>query len=165
MKKKIYNTVTIVIIAIISIFFISNTYQRYILKNKLPTFFGYGYGIVLSGSMEPVLSINDLIITKEQEDYKVGDIVIFENGNILTTHRIIKKNKKEIITQGDANNVEDKPIKKNVIKGKLVYKIKDANIKINIAPATLILLLSTVISPFLYITLLRSKVSAPNNAC
>lgn len=139
MKKKIYNTVTIVIIAIISIFFISNTYQRYILKNKLPTFFGYGYGIVLSGSMEPVLSINDLIITKEQEDYKVGDIVIFENGNILTTHRIIKKNKKEIITQGDANNVEDKPIKKNVIKGKLVYKIKDANIKINIIKSILII--------------------------
>lgn len=151
MKKKIYNTVTIVIIAIISIFFISNTYQRYILKNKLPTFFGYGYGIVLSGSMEPVLSINDLIITKEQEDYKVGDIVIFENGNILTTHRIIKKNKKEIITQGDANNVEDKPIKKNVIKGKLVYKIKDANIKINIIKSILIIgILGIIISSIFF---------------
>lgn len=151
MKKKIYNTVTIVIIAIISIFFISNTYQRYILKNKLPTFFGYGYGIVLSGSMEPVLSINDLIITKEQEDYKVGDIVIFENGNILTTHRIIKKNKKEIITQGDANNVEDKPIKKNVIKGKLVYKIKDANIKINIIKSILIIgILGIIVSSIFF---------------
>lgn len=43
-----------------------------------------------------------------------------------------EKNNKNIITKGDTNNAEDKPINQTAIKGKLVYTIKNANKKLDI---------------------------------
>lgn len=153
MAKKISEIIIVAIIGLIGIICINNLYQRHVLKNDMPTFLGYGTGMILSGSMEPTLSINDLIITKKQNDYKVGDIIVFENNDILTTHRIIEKNNKNIITKGDANNAEDKPINKNAIKGKLVYTIKNANKKLDI----LKILIYTVIGIAITSSILMQK--------
>lgn len=75
-----------------------------------------------SGSMEPYLKINSLILIKESNDYKINDIITYQNGDEYITHRIISINDDEVITKGDANNKEDDPITKDKIVGKLIYK-------------------------------------------
>ena len=82
--------------------------------------FGYGIAIVLSGSMEPVISKDDLILVKESESYAVDDIVVYQNINSLVVHRIIAIDGDSIITKGDANNVADEPISAADIKGKVL---------------------------------------------
>lgn len=86
--------------------------------NAMPMPFGWGISVVLSGSMEPALSVNDLVFVREQDSYKVGDIVVYQDGNSLVIHRILSIDGDEVITQGDANDVADEPISVSAIKGK-----------------------------------------------
>ena len=72
--------------------------------------------------MVPYLKINDTIIIKKSDDYQLNDIVTYQNDNEYVTHRIISITENEIITKGDANNIEDDPITKDQIVGKLIYK-------------------------------------------
>ena len=44
--------------------------------NVLPMPFGYGGAVVLSGSMEPTIAVDELIIVKAEDGYEVGDIVV-----------------------------------------------------------------------------------------
>ena len=112
--KKIINIIIFVILLIVLLLNIFSLYGF--------SFFGFRVYKVGSGSMEPYLKINDVVIIKKSNDYKVNDIITYKNDNDYITHRIISINNSEIITKGDANNIEDKPITKNQIVGKLVYK-------------------------------------------
>lgn len=95
---------------------------RFALKDNLPKVFGYCHAIVISGSMEPLLSAGDLIIVKEQPEYYVNDVVMFTDEGSFVTHRIIDKKAEGFITKGDANNTADaKVISKNKIEGKLAF--------------------------------------------
>ncbi len=86
--------------------------------------FGFKIFRIGSGSMEPYLKKNDIILVSHKKQYKVNDVITFKNQyNEIITHRIIKMNNEEIITKGDANNVEDdKILLKNVI-GRVIFKI------------------------------------------
>lgn len=88
---------------------------------------GFSMAVVASGSMEPALSVNDVIIIKEQENYGEGDIITFAQGNSLVTHRILEKSQTGFITKGDANNVSDaKEVKMEDVVGKTVFVIPAA---------------------------------------
>ena len=91
--------------------------------NPLPMPFGVGAAVVLSGSMEPTLSVNDLVFVAEEESYEEGDVIVFQDGGHLIIHRIVDINGEQIITQGDANNVADGPIEVSGICGKMVFHI------------------------------------------
>lgn len=91
-----------------------------ILGNQLPMPFGYGLANVLSGSMEPTFSKGALLLVKDTEDVKEGDIVVYQSQKELIVHRIISLTGDEVITQGDANNVADEPFEKTQIKGKVI---------------------------------------------
>ena len=70
--------------------------------------FGIGVLEIQSGSMETELSVGDIIIVKECENYEVNDIVTYKvNDNYLVTHRIIERNGNNFVTKGDSNNVAD----------------------------------------------------------
>ena len=97
-----------------------------LMGNSLPMPFGCGVAVVLSGSMEPTIRIDDLIIVTEQEDYKENDIVAYQSGSMVVVHRIIAVEPDTVITQGDANNAPDAPIRKEMIKGKVVHWIPGA---------------------------------------
>lgn len=87
---------------------------------------------VKSGSMQPILNINDKIIVKEESNYNIGDIITYQNSdNVLVTHRIIEKHENTFITKGDSNNSEDLlPITVNAIKGKVIIIIKQYTLKL-----------------------------------
>lgn len=91
--------------------------------NALPMPFGYGMAVVLSGSMEPVLSANDLVVIHWQKDYEVGDIIVYQSGSELIIHRIIEIENNKLTTQGDANNTPDAPITLSNVKGKMIGHI------------------------------------------
>ena len=97
-----------------------------LMGNSLPMPFGCGVAVVLSGSMEPTIRIDDLIIVTEQEDYRENDIIAYQSGNMVVVHRIIEVEPDTVITQGDANNAPDAPIRKEMIKGKVVHWIPGA---------------------------------------
>ena len=96
---------------------------RQVFGNQLPMPFGFGASVVLSGSMEPTLKVNDLVFIFEQDDYQVDDIVVYQNDSELIIHRIIRVQGDQVVTQGDANNVSDDPINRDQIKGKYAFKI------------------------------------------
>lgn len=85
------------------------------------------YILLLLGSMEPTLKINELIVvenSKENSNYEIGDIITFydEELGADVTHRIIKITENGYYTKGDFNNVEDLNIvTKDRIVGKLVF--------------------------------------------
>ena len=101
-----------------SFIFISKIY----LKKKIAKICGIGALIVVTGSMEPTINIKEMIIIKEQKNYKIGDIVTYTDDNQnLVTHRIVSKTGSTVITRGDNNTVNDKPITINRIEGKVYY--------------------------------------------
>lgn len=77
--------------------------------------FGYRPVLVLTGSMEPYMMTNGVVLTKEVtdiNDLEVGDVVTYhmetEAGRqIRITHRIIALDDGIIRTKGDNNRVED----------------------------------------------------------
>ena len=113
----------LVVLALLVGFGIYSTNASAFGKNKLPMPFGYGAAVVLSGSMEEALSVDDLVIVHEEETYFLNDVVVYQSGNSLVVHRIISIDGTTVITQGDANNTPDEPIDLSRIKGKVVFAI------------------------------------------
>lgn len=88
--------------------------------NAVPMPFGVGASVVLSGSMEPALSVGDLLIIRQQPAYETGDIVVFQCGSMPVVHRIVDISGDLVTTRGDANNVDDEPIPVGAVKGAVV---------------------------------------------
>ena len=88
------------------------------------SFFGFRVYRVGSGSMEPYLHLNDFVLIKKKDNYELDDIVTYKSNQIYVTHRIVKISDSQIITKGDANNIDDAPITKELVIGKLIYKFK-----------------------------------------
>ena len=85
--------------------------------------FGFGASFVLSGSMEPEISTDDLVFVKKPGKLQVGDVVLYNTGGSNVLHRITKIDGDIITTQGDANNTEDKPFSKSAVLGVYIGKI------------------------------------------
>ena len=115
--------------------------------NALPMPFGFGMTVVLSGSMEPELSVDDLLIVTPSDTYEVGDVVVYQTQRTAVVHRIVAINGDKIITRGDANNTDDDPIEKENIKGKVIFAIPFIGLIVNLikTPFGTILLLGAAI--------------------
>lgn len=118
------------ITAVLVILLISNIYIavfKIITGNISADFLGYSVAVVASGSMEPEISVDDIIVIKEQNDYQKGDVITFQKDNILVTHRVEEKLKNSFITKGDANNVPDtRKVAIEDVVGKTVFVIPKA---------------------------------------
>lgn len=99
--------------------------------NETPSIFGIKTFCIISGSMEPAIQVNDVVLIKEvpQSEINKGDIISFNSAGEIITHRIINieiSNSGELLytTQGDANNIEDDAkIIFTDIEGKYIGKI------------------------------------------
>lgn len=126
MMKTIRKILDIAITVVLAVVIICNTY---IVVAKTtgrlqPAVFGYSTAVVVSGSMADAINVNDLVVVKEQSEYAVGDVISFENGSSVVTHRIVREENGEFITKGDANNTEDEgSVKAESIVGKVVLTV------------------------------------------
>lgn len=78
---------------------------------------------ITSSSMWPVLKKGDLVLIKgiaDKKELKVGDIVVYQNDLGFTIHRVVRMYGDKIVTRGDANNLDDEPIKYEQIAGKVL---------------------------------------------
>lgn len=121
--KKIVSSILVVLTIFIILLNLYIFYTKVILKQDIVKICGYSVLVIISGSMEPELAVDDLIIIKE-DLYKNGDIVTYKSGNSFVTHRIIDIDGDFIYTKGDSNNVQDDPITQSQIQGKVIFKIK-----------------------------------------
>lgn len=88
---------------------------------------------IISGSMSPVYNRGDAVIItkKDAKEIKIGDILAFNTGTGIVTHRVINISVSDDVftftTKGDANTVKDsyEIHNKNVI-GTVDYVIKNA---------------------------------------
>lgn len=88
---------------------------------------------VVTGSMEPVYNVGDVVISKEVDPSTIneGDDVVYlgekdDFKDKIVTHRVIKIENKEgdyyFTTKGVANEYSDPVISSNQIYGKVVYR-------------------------------------------
>lgn len=102
-------------------------------KGEAPNVFGYSLFRVMTGSMEPGIPTNSLIVVHQTEPEKLaaGDVISFYSRDPslmgeVNTHRIVRIEKVGeryvLTTKGDANNVEDQYVTygEDVI-GKVVF--------------------------------------------
>ncbi len=128
-KETIKNVASIILktIAIVIIILLIITLVRSLVFKKTDIF-GYRIYLIMSGSMEQEISVEDAVLIKETDNLQKGDIIAFQNGNSVTVHRIVniktEGNKKLYQTKGDNNNIEDSNlVEQSRIKGKYIMKI------------------------------------------
>ena len=138
-KTAVRLTVRILLILLISVLIGTGIYSinaKRVFNNALPMPLGFGVTVVLSGSMEPTLSVNDLILVTAGDSYEPGDIVIFQSGNSLTVHRVTEVGDGYVVTKGDANNTEDSPVSFEAVKGKMAFSIPYLGIVVQLLQST-----------------------------
>lgn len=126
---KILLSVIPALIFVFAIYVIINIAVAY-RKQEVPHIFGYSYMIVVTGSMEPTIAINDFIVVKARDTYVEDDIITFyydikQNGTLeVVTHRIVAINDDEIVAKGDAvsDPNQTQTITKDDIIGKVIYQ-------------------------------------------
>ena len=123
----ILNIVTVIGIFIVALV-IYNHVQLQILNKNYTNFFGYTIFEISTGSMKDTLNVYDVVLVKITEEVNQNDIITYQYGDEMITHRIVEINDNEIVTKGDANNTEDKRITKEDIVGKVVFICPKAGI-------------------------------------
>ena len=110
---------------------LSGIVQRYF-GHSSNGLFGIGYAVVVSGSMEPNIHVDDMIIYHDHpaDDYQVGDVIVYRRNagtpeEMLITHRIveIREDRSMLTTRGDANKISDPEISFDDVVGRLVWRI------------------------------------------
>lgn len=92
-----------------------------VLSHKYVNFFSYTFFQIGSNSMAPAITTNDLIVVKlSDDDIKAGDIITYEDGDTLVTHRVQSVNQTGYVTKGDANMEQDRAILKDQVVGKVI---------------------------------------------
>ncbi len=93
----------------------------------IPAQFGgnLNYVVITGNSMEPLFHAGDLVVTNNDPNYAVGDIVVYthpEVGKII--HRIIRREGERFVLQGDNNTWVDayQPVREEII-GKYWFSI------------------------------------------
>lgn len=157
--KAIVNVLCWIFVAVIVLTLALSLISR--LNGETPSVFGYSILRVSSGSMEPELKVGDIILDKvvdNPEELKVGDVITFKSvdySGLMVTHKIIKAPYEEngelmLQTKGLANDLADKPIKANDVKGVMICKVDylDTVYNIFLSPWGLVILIALIIIIF-----------------
>ena len=91
----------------------------------------YPIAAITSGSMWPALHIGDLVFIQRvaKADIKVGDIVVWQNPNGFTIHRVKELRENDLVTKGDANFTDDPAVKYEDVVGR-TYQIWGKNARL-----------------------------------
>lgn len=136
---KIFNICICLIIIPIIIYNLTLIVKYIINPEETPDFLGYKTYEIVSRSMENTINKNDVIVVKDvpKTEIKSDDIIAFNNGEEVITHRVIDieniDGKTFYTTKGDNNRYPDKnKITYEQIEGKYVFKINKFGYFLNI---------------------------------
>lgn len=94
--------------------------RRTAYDDQMPTVFGFASAVVKSPSMEPNISVNDVVLVHARDDYKEREVIMYfdpASGDYIT-HRIVEAQEDGgFITQGDNNDSPDTAVvkKENIV--------------------------------------------------
>ena len=163
MAKKKFIIIKAILIVIISVLlgFGIYSWNSSIVGKAIPMPLGFGLAEVLSDSMYPTIKTGDVIMVVPKDEYKVGDIVAFEDGAIIVTHRIIDENEDgTFVTKGDyiGNSSDDMPLQEKYIIGKVVNVFAGLGPFVSIMQSPLVIMLSImIIALLLYLSTKKEK--------
>ena len=155
-KLKKIDFISIILIIIFLIVFYCFA-QLKILKRDYINFCGYTVFQVITGSMEDTIKIKDIIIVDITKDVEENDIITFKSGENFVTHRIINKDRDNLITKGDANNSQDDPIKLNDVVGKVIFVISDVAIWISVLKTPEVIIATIISIIVIWIMFFKNK--------
>lgn len=130
---RVLSAIITVLLCLVLFFNVYTFAARAATDNPYPTVFGFGTAVVLSGSMEDAISVNDLVIYKSQDSYRRGDIISYNTGSSLVTHRVVDVTETGYITKGDANNTPDSPILAEQVVGRVLLIVPGVGAAIEFA--------------------------------
>ena len=147
MFKTFRKCLETILIIVVSLFLINCLIQKIQGRNH-PTTFGYGFGLIMTGSMEPELKVGELVVIKEQETYQKGDIITYDyHTGISVTHRIVDIDGDHIRPQGDQNLIPDPQISINDVYGKVIFHFPSMYIFLGFAVMIICLLIDALLHP------------------
>ena len=121
---EVLKYVLVALLAFVLILNVVSLCKRVFLKQEIPLVLGYGNAVIVSGSMEPKISVGDMIVVHKQNSYQKDDIITYQVGDETpVTHRIKEVTQNGYITQGDSNNAADAEITKGAVIGKVTMII------------------------------------------
>lgn len=153
MAKKVLNFAIYMMILVIIILLLYGIIQKNITGEKYTNLFGYTLLEVITGSMSGTIEIGDGVIVELTSDIKEEDIIVYKKEENLITHRLIEMEEDRLITKGDANNVQDDPISKDVVIGKVIFVIPN----IHFWKKAIFVILIVLICIFVIIQQIRSS--------
>ena len=128
---KLFNAAAIALI-LVSVFVLLSVVLTP--AGQVPQVLGYSVFRVMTGSMEPEIREDSLLVVKKTppEDIVPGDVISFFSPDpmlegAVNTHRVVRVEKEngriQFITKGDANVIEDTyPVDASALVGKAVFK-------------------------------------------
>lgn len=83
--------------------------------------------VVLSGSMSPLIPVGSIIYTQKLLEYQVGDVISFQKGDQVITHRLMiiegGEGQTSFKTKGDANDsIDQTAVSLDKVLGKVYVK-------------------------------------------
>ena len=128
---KLFNAAAIALI-LVSVFVLLSVVLTP--AGQVPQVLGYSVFRVMTGSMEPEIREDSLLVVKKTppEDIAPGDVISFFSPDpmlegAVNTHRVVRVEKEngrtQFITKGDANVIEDTyPTDASALVGRVVFK-------------------------------------------
>lgn len=155
--KKVIEIIAIILIYNIILIALSSAN-----KISVVNILGYKSYIIKTNSMEPTISINDVVITKKvkKEKIKKGDVITFLQDGEVITHRITQiDDNGNYTTKGDNNNIEDIfKITYENIEGKHILTIPYLGKIVQALDNKIVFLIITlIILIFMFITILNQE--------
>ncbi len=135
--------------------------------------------VVSSGSMEPVLKVNDVLIVRDGgswQNLKIGDIIVFNRpvgGDRVIVHRIVDididaDGARIVRTRGDANPASipgtDYPIRQDNYIGKVIYVLPGVGIITKVISPPVNYIIIAIILAILFFNRLGKKSNDKNAA-
>lgn len=125
---NVVSTAVIVLLALVAVFNLTCYVKKQNTGEVCPTVLGLGLAVVISGSMEPEIQVDDLVVFAKTDDYAVRDVIVYEGNTYPVTHRIVAMRTDGagntwVTTRGDANNVDDDEFAADRIVGEVVLVI------------------------------------------
>lgn len=147
--KIIINIICVLLFIILVLVIYAKVKVTFTSDKANANYFGYRIFEIASGSMEPTLKINDVVIIKvSKNNIKENDVIAYIDSNdAVITHRVLRVDGDNLVVKGDANNTTDSPITRSQVIGKMVKAYPKLGVwkRILTEPKTLILIFITFI--------------------
>ena len=161
-KKKRQLIVRIILFILISLilgFGIYGMNAKMLMNDQMPMPLGFGIGVVMSGSMEPELSVDDLIFVVKDKSIELDDVIVYQSKGMLVVHKVVKIDGDQITTRGTANNTEDDPISIKNVKGRVAFSLGGMGKVVNVIRTPIVVIAILILAVYL---LFRSYANEKN---